>query len=108
MNAIEIRLSRPTASNPAASVTSSPIAIVTMIAATSFIDRVASHRVANMAASITPATSPILFCKVANSSSDSGTSPVRRTFMPCAASRFSAFAVACTAALASSPGISEP
>ena len=76
MNATEIRLNRPTASNPTALVTTSPATIVARIAPTSRTDRVANHNVASIATSMTAPTTPILSSSVANSSSDNGTSPV--------------------------------
>ena len=57
--------------------TISPASVVSRIAAVIRPERVASHKVASIAATIVPATSHHLSASEANSSSDSGTDPVR-------------------------------
>jgi hypothetical protein len=76
MKATEITFSRPTASSPSASVMTSPVTMVPMIAATIRPDRTASHRQPSIATTITAPISPMPSRIEPNSSSASGTSPV--------------------------------
>ena len=59
-----------------------PAKSVNRIAKTIFVERTATHRVKRIANIISPAINPALSISVANSSSASGTGPVRRTETP--------------------------
>ncbi len=108
MKATEIRLKRPTAARPTPMVMTRPARVVTRMQASIRTERVASHSIASTAASMAPPTSQARSAREANSSSDSGVSPVRRTTTPWAASRCRPEAMAWMASSALAPGSRSP
>ncbi len=108
MKATDIRLNRPTAARPTPMVITSPARVVTRMQASMRNDRVASHSIRNTAASMAQETSQALSFREANSSSDSGVSPVRRTVTPWAASRRRLRAMSWMPSSAFSPGSRAP
>ncbi len=108
MKATEIRLNRPTVMRPAAVVSRRPIRVVSRIAPTNRADFTASPSMTSTARPIEPVTSQARSVSEANSSSERGTEPVRRTRTPWAASRPRLRAAARMASSASAPGIRPP
>ena len=82
MKATEIRLKRPTASRPMAAVMTRPISVVQRIAIVMRVERTASQRMPTSAVAMATVIRPASSASEANSSSASGTWPVRRTVTP--------------------------
>ena len=72
----------PRAAMASAVVIARPAKSVNRIAKMIFAERTATHRVSRIATIMSPAIKPALSTNVANSSSASGTGPVRRTETP--------------------------
>ena len=89
-------------------VMASPTNSVTRMQAMILKERTASHSVASTASIIAPPISQARSASVANSSSDSGTGPVRRTRTPLSWLKCSSAAAARIASVALAPGSSAP
>ena len=82
----------------------SPTRVVIMIAAVTRADRTASHSISSTAPIMTEAISTARSARLANSSSDRGTGPVRRTVTPFSGVRPASRATLRMASLTSAPG----
>ena len=105
MNATEITLNAPAKNSPTAVVISKPVRTVSMIEKISRNDRTANHSITTMIAIISPAIGPAFSVSVANSSSEIGTGPVRRTRTPWSGVSCSWRTAARIASVACLPGI---
>ncbi len=78
--------------------------VVIMMAAVTRVERTASHSISSTAPIMAEAIRTARSARLANSSSDSGTGPVRRTVMPFCGVRPASLAIWRMAALVSEPG----